>query len=112
MYKVYIKTDENGRVVAINSDAFLHTLDGWQEIAKGNGDKFHHAQGNYLDKPLFDDRGLFNYKYSNGKLEERTEEEKNAEYEPPVAMATLEERMEALEKAIDVISALVNKWVK
>ena len=39
-YKVYVKTDEKGRITAINSDVFLHTLEGWQEIDRGNGDRY------------------------------------------------------------------------
>lgn len=111
-YKVYVKTDENGRITAINSDAFLSSLEGWQEIDSGLGDMFHHAQGNYLDKPLFDDRGLFNYKIVDGKPVERTEEEKNAEYKPPVVLPTFEERMEAMEKGYQLLKALIEKVVK
>lgn len=111
-YKVYVKTDENGRITAINSDAFLSSLEGWQEIDSGFDDMFHHAQGNYLDKPLIDNRGLFNYILKDGKPQERTEEEKNAEYKPPVKVPTLEERMEAMEKGYQLLKALVEKWVK
>ena len=107
MYKVYVKTDENGRVLAINSDAFLSTLEGWQEIDNGTGDKYHHAQGNYLTKPILDDRGLFNYKWHNGKLVERTASEKNAEYVEPVKRPSLDERMESIEKAITLLKKLL-----
>lgn len=110
-YKVYVKTDENGRIVAINSDAFLHSLEGWKEIDSGIGDKFHHAQNNYLEA-LVDDRGLFNYKLVAGIPVKRTEEEKNAEYKPPVVLPTLEERMAAMEKGYQLLKALIEKVVK
>lgn len=42
-YSVYIKTDESGRITAINSDAFLTSFEGWQKVAEGTEDKHHHA---------------------------------------------------------------------
>lgn len=65
-YKVYVKTDENGIITAVNSSAFLPNAiieaDRWTEIDEGTGDRYHHAQGNYFDKPLIDENGLYNYK--------------------------------------------------
>ena len=75
MYKVYVKTDETGRVTEINSDAFLPDMDGWTLVDEGDGDKFHHAQGNYLPKPLITDEGVYRYKLVDGKVVERTVEE-------------------------------------
>lgn len=106
-YKVYVKTDDSGRITAINSSAFLSSFDGWKEVDSGNGDRFHHAQGNYLPKPLFDDRGLFNYVFKDGRLQERTEEEKDAEYKPPVKHPSLEERLETIEKAIALLRKML-----
>lgn len=57
-YKVYVKTDDKNRITAVNSSAFLSSLEGWQEIDSGFGDKYHHAQGNYFDQPIMDDRGI------------------------------------------------------
>lgn len=73
--KVYIKTDSNGNVMAVNSSIFLSDLTGWTEIDEGTGDKYVHAQGNYFEKPLTDDNGIYRYKYSNGAVYEKTEEE-------------------------------------
>lgn len=85
MYKVYVKTDETGRIVSINSDAFLPDTDGWTQIDEGEGDKFHHAQGNYLPKSIMTDQGIYQYKLVNGKVTERTAEEIQAEIDaiPP-----------------------------
>ena len=98
-YKVYIKTDENGIVTAINSSAFLSDTTGWTELDEGTGDKYHHAQGNYLPKSLMTDDGIYQYKYTVSKFQERTEEEiqaeRNARPEPPQLM-TLEEITAAL----------------
>ena len=66
-YKVLVRVDDAGRVVEINSSAFVTDTDGWVEIDSGLGDKYHHAQGNYLESPLTDERGLFLYKLESGK---------------------------------------------
>lgn len=73
--KVYIKTDSSGNVMAVNSSIFLSDLTGWTAIDEGIGDKYVHAQGNYFEKPLTDDNGIYRYKYSNGAVYEKTEEE-------------------------------------
>lgn len=86
MYKVYIKKDEEGKITSINSSAFLRDTTDWIQIDEGIGDKYHHAQGNYFPKPIMDDNGCYNYKFINGEIVERTEEEKQAEIDarPPV----------------------------
>ena len=73
-YKVYIKTDGTD-IVAVNSSTFLADTDGWIEIDEGLGDKYHHAQGNYFDKPIVTDSGIYRYKYVNGEVVEKTAEE-------------------------------------
>lgn len=42
-YKVLVRVDDAGRVVDINSSAFITNTDGWTEIDSGWGDKYHHA---------------------------------------------------------------------
>lgn len=79
LYKVFIKIDEKNRVVAINSSAFLNDVSGWIEIDEGEGDKYHHAQGNYLEKSLFTFEHLYRYKYEKKKVKERTQEEIDAD---------------------------------
>ena len=73
-YKVYIKTDGTD-IVAVNSSAFLTDLTDWIEIDEGLGDRYHHAQGNYFDKPITTDNGIYRYKYVNGEVVEKTEAE-------------------------------------
>lgn len=111
MYKVYIKTDENGRIVAINSDAFLNNTEGWLEIDAGNGDRYHHAQGNYLSKPLMDARGLYNYKIINGKPQERTQKEIEADIINVVPQPTTEQRIAQLEKTFAAFKTVVNRFM-
>lgn len=77
-YKVYVKV-KNGLVCEINSSAFLSDVTDFILIDEGLGDRYHHAQGNYLDKPLYDMQGCHNYKYVEGKVVETTFTEKQLE---------------------------------
>lgn len=81
IYKVFVKLNENNIITAINSSAFLPDTTDWTEIDEGAGDRYHHAQGNYLPLGLVDGNGSYNYRYVDGVLAERTEEEKRAERE-------------------------------
>ena len=84
LYTVYIKIDDASRIIAINSSAFLPSTEGWVAIDRGLGDRYHHAQGNYLSKPLYEERGIPVYKYVDGEVLERTQEEIDADYHEPV----------------------------
>lgn len=106
-YGVYIKTDEADRIIAINSDAFLPDADGWVRIDEGYGDRYHHAQSNYFDKPTIDERGIYRYKLVDGKPVERSQEEMDADYAPPVPVPTAEERMVEIESALIELAALM-----
>lgn len=99
-YGVYIQTDEQRRITAINSDAFLPSLDGWTKIDEGYGDKYHHAQGNYLPGPLMDERGLYRYKLAEGKVIPRTQAEIDADWAEPVPQPSPDERIAALEEEL------------
>lgn len=83
-YIVYIRIDDANRIVDINSNAFLTDVSDWIEIDRGFGDKYHHAQGNYFPKPIYEERGIPVYKYVDGKVLERTQEEIDADYHEPV----------------------------
>ena len=79
--KVYIKINEKNQVTAINSELFIFDTSGWIEIDEGDGDKYAHAQGNYLPKSLITSDGSYRYKYENDTVVELTDDEINAEYE-------------------------------
>lgn len=79
-YIVYVRIDDTNRIVDINSNAFLTDISDWIEIDRGFGDKYHHAQGNYFPKPIYEERGIPVYKYVDGKALERTQEEIDADY--------------------------------
>ncbi|MBQ2883691.1 MAG: hypothetical protein IJE43_07980 [Alphaproteobacteria bacterium] len=104
MYKVYVTVDEQERVTSINSSAFLSNLDGYVKIDEGYGDKFHHAQGNYLDKPLRDERGVMRYKLVNGKIVERSQNEMDADYVEPPIQPTQEDRLAVLEAQNEMLT--------
>ncbi|MBQ7887196.1 MAG: hypothetical protein IJ313_09930 [Clostridia bacterium] len=97
-YIVYVKTDDANRITAVNSSTFLRDVTGWTEIDSGHDDKYHHAQGNYFPKPIMDMRGIYRYKLEDGKAVERTQEEMDADYVPPVHQPTDKERIAALEE--------------
>lgn len=101
-YKVYVKVDAACRVIAINSSAFVSDVENWRTIDEGYGDKYHHAQNNYLPKPIADERGIYRYKLEDGLVVERTAEEMDADYVPPEPSTPndLETRMIAMEKLL------------
>lgn len=106
-YSVYAKTDEANRVTAVNSSAFLLDTDGWIEIDSGFGDKYHHAQGNYFPKSIMDERGIYRYKLADGKPVERTQEEMNADWVPPIHKPSDAERIAQLEEKLKVAEILL-----
>lgn len=69
--KVYIRVNSNNEVIDINSEIFIQDLTSWIEIDSGYGDKYAHAQSQYLDKPLVNEDGRYNYKYVNGGIIEQ-----------------------------------------
>lgn len=73
-YIVFAKVDEHGCITDLNSSAFVDP-DWGTPIDEGLGDKYHHAQGNYLDSPLYTEDGILRYKLVDGHPVERTAEE-------------------------------------
>ena len=105
-YKVYTKANENGIIIAINSDAFLTDTTNWTEIDEGIGDKYHHAQNNYLPAGLMDENGIFNYKLVDGKPVLRTAEEKAPELEHIITAQEIAD-LKAKLSATDYIAAKI-----
>lgn len=108
-YKVYIQTDDSGRVLSVNSDAFLADAEGWTLIDEGGGDKYHHAQGNYMPLPIHDERGVCRYKLVDGAVVERTADEMQADYEAMTATPepTADERIASLEDELKAAKILL-----
>lgn len=84
--KVYIKLNDN-YIAGINSSVFLTDATEWLQIDEGQGDRFAHASNNYLEKPLRDDKGRYNYKYIDEVIE-LTEDEKAALFPEPTPEPT------------------------
>lgn len=103
-YGVYIRTDDMNRVIDISSDAFLRDLNGWQKIDEGYGDKYHHAQGNYLDGTIYDMDGIPLYKWDGSQVVKRTEEE--IEEERAAIPAPPPSPQEQLRADVDFIAAM------
>ena len=76
-YKVYVSL-QNGYITSINSEIFLsqEEMNAMTEIDQGQGDKYAHAQSQYLEKGLVDEQGRYNYKFVEGKVVEIAEGDK------------------------------------
>ena len=76
-YKVYVSLSD-GYITSINSEIFLseEEIQTMTEIEKGQGDKYAHAQSQYLEKGVVDEQGRYNYKFVEGKVVEVEEAEK------------------------------------
>lgn len=96
MVRVYINKDSENNITSINSEIFLsqEEIQTMIEIDQGQGDKYAHAQGLYLEKGLVDKQGQYNYKYVDGKVVEVTEAEKPT-IEEPKAVPTEQEKINA-----------------
>lgn len=96
MVKVYINKDSENNITSINSEIFLseEEMSTMTEIDKGQGDRYAHAQGLYLEKGLVDKYGRYNYKYVEGKVVEVAEGEKPTIKEPE-QQATAQDKIEA-----------------
>ena len=109
-YKVYVKTDSSGIITAVNSSAFLPDAiikaDKWFVIDEGIGDRYHHAQGNYLDHPLIDDNGIYNYMLIDGKPVLRSDDHKQPELDRVNAAAEIT-RIKSMLAATDYIAAKI-----
>ena len=106
-HRVLVRVDDSGRVTDINSSAFVFDTDGWMEIDSGYGDRYHHAQNNYLPAPLMDDRRIYRWKLEDGKPVERSQQEMDADYVPPEVKPTDAERISQLESEKKLLTAQV-----
>lgn len=96
MARVYINKDSENNITSINSNIFLseEKIQTMTEIDQGQGDKYAHAQGLYLEKGLVDEHGRYNYKYVEGKVVEVAEGDKPT-IEEPEQQATAQDKIEA-----------------
>ena len=68
--RVYILTDENDNIIRLEGEYSLpDNLDGWTLIEEGEPcDRLNLAQTHFLEKPIINDNGEYNYKYVNGEI--------------------------------------------
>lgn len=104
-YIVYVKVDGDGVITAVSSSAFV-SGEGWTEIDQGTGDRFHHAQGCYLECGLTDANGIYNYKLADGVPVLRSDEDKAPERARVSAAIEISDLKEKLAET-DYISAKI-----
>ena len=94
-YKVYVSL-QDGYITSINSEIFLsqEEIQKMTEIDQGQGDKYAHAQSQYLEKELVDEKGRYNYKFVENKVVEVAEKDKPT-IEEPKAVPTEQEKINA-----------------
>lgn len=96
--KVYALPDVQNRITRIDGGytvGNIRDFNDWVLIDEGSGDKYNLCQSNYLDKPIMDNRGVYQYKLVNGKPVERTQKEMDDDYNnrppaPPTQMDIIE----------------------
>ena len=83
-YIVYVKTDEQGRIRAVDSSYNNTDFTGWTQIDEGTEYKHSHAMSNYLGG-LYTDDGIPRYKLADGAPVLRSDEEIEADRQPNIA---------------------------
>lgn len=81
-YDVYVKIDARRNIIEINSDYYLTDFSAFHKIDEGVGLKYQEPGEYYLEKGLMSfgkTCAHYNYKLIDGKVVERTEEEKERE---------------------------------
>lgn len=69
--EVYIKINDKDEIIDIASSIFIDKDDSYIKIDEGDGDKYVHAQNLYLEKPIVNNNGEYNFVYKNGKIQEK-----------------------------------------
>ena len=78
--KVYIKTDDAGCIIRCEGGYTTPSdLTGWIYIDEGTGDKYNLCQSHYFDGGLYTYDYMPRYKYEDGQVQLRTEEEIEAD---------------------------------
>lgn len=99
---VYARVDQKQRIIAIDGGYTISNITDFNEwifIDSGIGDRWNLCQGNYLPKPITDDRGIYRYKYIDGDIIERSQEEMDADWRELDPIINTEELL--LEMAAD-----------
>lgn len=89
-----IKKDEQDRVTAMDSTAYIQDTDGWTGVESMCGEQYRHAMSAFR-LPIARPDGVYCYKYVDGSVQERTQKEMDADYAPPEETPTQLDRIEA-----------------
>ena len=94
-YTVYVSLLDR-YITSTNSEIFLseEEMSTMKEIDRGKGDKYAHAQSQYLEKGLLDEKGRYNYKFVEGEVIEVAEGDKPT-IEEPKAVPTEQDKINA-----------------
>ena len=105
--RVYALINENNIITCIEGEYTLPAdLTGWTFIEEGAPcDRLNLAQSHYLNKPLMTDDGIYQYKYEDGQIVERTAEEIEADRE---AVPVIPTKMELLEAQVFYTAAMTD----
>ena len=90
--KIYARKREDNVVIKVFSSVFENNLDTDFLVEEGNEDYHAHV---HLKYRLTDEEGRYNYKISEDKLIELTEEEKEKMFPPTAPQITEQERLNA-----------------
>lgn len=82
VYGIYVRADDRSRVIAVNSEGLLTSLDGWVRVGEYESD-VPYAQGGAFGGPIMTDDGAYRYKLADGRVVERSPEEMAADELPP-----------------------------
>lgn len=94
--RVFILLDDNNRITRIEGEYTLpQDLTDWIQIDEGEGDKYNLAQTHYLEKGLMTEDGIYQYKYENEEVTERTAEEIEDDREAAPVIPTQMEQLES-----------------
>lgn len=76
--KVYVKLDNQNRVVQCEGGytmSNITNIEEWTYIDEGYGDKYNLCQAHYFEDGLYTEEGFPKYKYVDGSIVERSEDE-------------------------------------
>lgn len=94
--RVYILIDNKNRITRIEGEYSLpQDLTDFILIDEGEGDRYNLAQSLYLEKGLTTEDGIYQYKYVNDTVAERTQAEIDSDRQDIPIVPTDAERLEA-----------------
>ena len=76
--KVYVKLDNQNRIIQCEGGyamSNITNIDEWTYLDSGYGDKYNLCQSHYFESGIYTDDGFPKYKYVNGSIVERSEDE-------------------------------------